>query len=240
MNIQKYSFIPLGGKSNRETPPAEAVAAEALPPATEDAVPLVEAITDTTEELAALEAPPEPVVPTFSQEELEAHYKKGYEEGQRQALAQVSQHEAMLAQKTQETLESLGINIALLLSQQSGDTSHYGKDLACAALVIAKKITGTSLPEVALQEVEVMVEKTIELLYKEPDIDVVLHPSFVDHITEKMTILLKEKGFKGQLNVIGSELMAETDCRIEWKDGVAESNRQNRIDEITAMLANMK
>lgn len=224
MHIQKYTFPSFSADAVAVESPA--IAPASPPPA---------------EELITLEIiEPESEVIMHTPEELELRYKLGYDEGYKQAMSERKLEEEALSQRMDETLANIGISIGIGLTQFLENNQERARDLATTAVAIARKIAGIALKDDPLAEVTAIAEKCVSVLYLEPRIDMTVHPSLTDELHARLTVVLHDKGFKGEFTVRGNETMAETDCRIEWQDGMAESNKQGMIDEIAALIEGMK
>ena len=228
MPIQKFPFL-----SFEEQPaPPEATPQVSAEPVAE--LPEVESLP------VDLPPVPEPAAPTITEDDLEQRYKEGMDAGYKKAMAEKEQDEEKLQTHISETLHQIGIQIVLMYEEYNDNIKKNTGDLAAIAVAVAKKIAGQALKENPQQEVESIIEKCLASLYRELTIDITVHPSLEENIREKITTLLHEKGFKGELIVRGNESLGESDCTIEWKDGFAESNKQGLLEEIDAIVAGME
>ncbi|MBC8339397.1 MAG: hypothetical protein ISR51_06550 [Rhodospirillales bacterium] len=180
----------------------------------------------------AEELEPEIIVPTFSEEEMQAArteaFAKGKEEGISEAAAAMERDILSALQKVE------GQFTELFKSQVEADTSILDSAISVAT-GIARKIFPALNAQGALVEIEHMVAQALEKIIDEPSVAITIHPDLEEILKERMDALTAQAGFKGQIRILVSEDVAQGDCRVEWEGGGARRDVDGlwqEIDEI--------
>ena len=177
---------------------------------------------EVVEEQEPEEEEPEEVVPTFSEEEVNAAREEGFaaEATERDILAVMGQ----LGEKFSD----------LFKAKETADAAILDSAIS-VAVGIARKIFPALNDKNALGEVERMVVKTMEHLLDEPFVTLYLNSDLLAPFEERIEALKTQAGFKGEVKVTAAEDVAPGDCRIEWSGGGAKRDSAElwqKIDEI--------
>ncbi len=166
-----------------------------------------------------------PLPKKFTQKDLDAAEKKGYERGAREAhekgVAEGKQERFALDQQllqviTEATQKVAAFNqdYAALVEQKTADTLKLG-------LAIAKKVAEPALKEDPQSIIEDAVARCMTHLFSEKKVVLTVHESLAQKAQEICSAKAKEHGLETEIQVRGIADIAEADCRIEWENGGA-------------------
>lgn len=179
------------------------------------------------------ETEPEIVVPTFSQEELEATRKEGFqagrEEGQNASLDSIERQVAA-------TLGNLESEIGKLLDAQKTANEEASHLALSVAISIAKKMLPEMAARNALEEIETVIRNVLPQIIEEPRITIHVHEDVESEITSRVDALATSRGYQGELNVHGDRELEIGDCRLEWSCGGADRNTPALWQEIDTII----
>jgi len=180
------------------------------------------------------EVEPEEVIPTFSEEELEAARKEGFQAGKEEGLnASLDSIERQVS----ATLGNMESSIARLVEEQN----NANEELTHLTLSVAVSIARKMLPEMAsrhaLDEIERVIKKVLPRLIDEPLITVRIHGDVEVDINSRVELLSSNSGFAGHIVVRPDNDLEIGDCRLEWSCGGAERNTTALWREIDAIIA---
>ncbi|MBT3306901.1 MAG: hypothetical protein HN377_10520 [Alphaproteobacteria bacterium] len=178
------------------------------------------------------EAEPEVIVPTFSEEEIQAarteSFAKGKEEGISEAAAATERDILAVLQKLDGQFTSL------FDAQETAGTSILDSAIAIAS-GITRKVFPALNEQGALGEIERIVTLAMGKILDEPSVTITIHPDIEAQFGERIGALSVDTGFKGEVLIQTSEDLPAGDCRIEWNSGGAKREAAvlwQEIDEI--------
>ena len=187
---------------------------------------------EVVEEQEPEEEEPEEVIPTFSEEEVNAAREEGFaagkEEGNREA-AEATERDILAA------MGQLGEKFSDLFKAKETADAVILDSAISVAVGIARKVFPALNDKNALGEVERMFVKTLEHLLEEPFVTLYLNSGLLAPFEERIEALKTQAGFKGEVKVTAAEDVAPGDCRIEWSGGGAKRDSAElwqKIDEI--------
>ncbi len=183
-----------------------------------------------TSDLQAEEAP---VVPSFSEDELQQAKSDAFNEG--------------LTQGRSETMESVEKRIAEALSRLAEkandlDMVHKGElerirgEAAELAHEIASKLAPALTARMPMTETKVLLEECLSHLNETPHIVIRVADDMADAMRERADILAEERGFSGKIMIMSEPDMPPGDCRIEWADGGIERNSAALSEKISRAI----
>lgn len=178
------------------------------------------------------EEEPEEVVPTFSEEEVNAAREEGFAAGKEEGIREAAEatERDILA-----VMGQLGEKFSdLFKAKETADAAILDSAIS-VAVGIARKIFPALNDKNALGEVERMVVETLEHLLEEPIVTLYLNSGLLAPFEERIEALKTQAGFKGEVKVTVGEDVAPGDCRIEWSGGGAKRDSVElwqKIDEI--------
>jgi flagellar assembly protein FliH len=178
------------------------------------------------------ETEPEEVVPTFSEEEMEAArdeaFAKGKEEGINEAAAATERDILASLQKLNEQFTGL------YEAREVAETSILDSAVSVAAGITAKVFPALN-EQGALGEIERMVVLAMGKIIEEPSVTISIHPDLEAQLNERIASLSNRAGFKGEIRILAVEDIPVGDCHIEWNGGGARRDTaglRQEIDEI--------
>jgi len=175
----------------------------------------------------------EPVVPTFSKEDIEIARQQGFDAGKQEGLA-----------ATTETLtKQMNVTLALIdqkLTQAFGVQDAANEVMARSALSVAKGICGKMLPAMAeknaFDEVDRVVTEVFTKLVDHPSATISVHTSLLEAIELRVKELSESKNYQGKIVFRAEDTMAPDDCKVEWYNGGSERDSQAIWQEILAII----
>lgn len=164
------------------------------------------------------EPAPEPE-PTFSEADLAAARREGYEQGRAEAerAAQAAAEQAAGA-----ALARIAEALPGLAAQIEDGFAATARVFLTTAVASLKRL----MPELGrrggLVEMEALLKETIQHLREEARIAVRLHESQLDDLRNRLDAVAQAAGFGGRIVLLADEEIMPGDCRIEWADGGVE------------------
>ena len=200
----------------------------------EDTAPPDPDVPPVAEETEEEEAEPEEIVPTFSEEDLEAARKEGFQSGKEEGLnASLDSIERQVS----ATLGNMETEVTRLIDEQV----KSNQELTHLALSVAVSIARKMLPEMAsrnaLAEIERVLEEVLPRLIDEPRITIRIHGDVESEVKSRLETLISNTGFTGQVVVSADNGLEIGDCRLEWSCGGAERNTAALWQEIDSIVA---
>ncbi|MCH8236576.1 MAG: hypothetical protein IIC06_00225, partial [Proteobacteria bacterium] len=178
------------------------------------------------------EAEPEEVVPSFSEEELNAAKEEAFAAGKEEGVQEAS---ATTEREILGSLSALGGRFGEVFKAQDEANASILESAIAIAASIARKVFPYLNERHGLGEIERMVVTTMERILEEPRIIVYLNPQLVDPFTERLSTLTAQASYKGEVQVVAGEDIPSGDCRVVWSGGGAKRDTAElwrEIDEI--------
>lgn len=172
--------------------------------------------------------------PTFTQEQLEAAQKDGYEQGVSAGK------KAVLESQQQYTNLLLGeINDKLLDLQKTSESVWQNQlaEMNQVALVIARKIMPRYVEANGLDEITAIVGKVIKDMSREPRLVIRVGEAQFDQTSEEINKIAQSKAYEGKVVILADDQLGPSDCRIEWADGGVERDVRTLWEEIDKILS---
>ena len=177
---------------------------------------------------------PEIEIPTYSEEDVAQARQEGLNAGKEEARAETLNGIEM---KISDSLDVIGNRLANLNQIQADSIARISEDAASLAFAVAKKIFPVLNEKGALEEVTTVIEDVLQRLVQEPRISIKVAIEQSEKIKERVDNYVQEKGFDGNISVIGEENLSLGDVTIEWSDGSASRNSASLIEEIDDIIA---
>lgn len=175
----------------------------------------------------------EPVVPTFSEEELEQAKKIAYESGKSQGLKEA---EASREKHVATLTESIMMDIKNLFSEEQGRASTYEEE----AVRLSTQIFETLFPYLnekhGIDEIKSIIKQVLTAQSEQPSIVVEVNTEYKSDIDSFIENIKKQLHGSGDIDVIGNEELGASDCRLSWKDGGARRDTQRLCTQILNTL----
>ena len=174
------------------------------------------------------------ILPTFSEEELEAAKQEAYESGVQDGT-----------QKSSETIERETLNIIRIISQSItemfGIQEQANNRMVSDGVGIASAMVRKLFPELneqnAISEIDRLIETTLLRLIEEPRVVIRINPALTEAIDSRIDGLKAGSGYEGRIILKEDESISQGDCRIEWGDGSAERNATMLWQEIDDIVS---
>ena len=210
MKITPFTFEPFGGD---ETATSSAIIADGL---------------NGPEEEAAEEI----IIPTFSQEELEAAKQHAYDdgflagkkEGVRDAEHQNQQHLEVLNGIVGQVNEKIG----KLQSDYSQTLSKRQVELGKLVITCAEKLAGEALRKDPISDIAEMLDECLNGLFDSPEITANVHPEIAPLLQGKLP---------NTVTVNADESLTLNDCTLNWKHGQAMRDTANLWSEVEGIIS---
>jgi flagellar assembly protein FliH len=180
------------------------------------------------------EVPVEEIIPTFSEEEVNAARQEGFANGKEQGISETL---AGIEKTTGDTLNLISNNLAKLFADQNQANQEISEDATALSLAIFRKFFPSLNQQSALDEVTSTVVKILNRLIDEPRILIKANTAISEDLAERLTRHFEEKGFNGNLSVIADDDVTMGDCKLEWSNGSAERNLSALMGEIDDIIA---
>lgn len=178
----------------------------------------------------------EPVVPTFSEEQLQAARAEGEAAGYEKGLAAARQEqmEAEAARNAQAValLETLLTRMDTEVAAYHAMFGALREEMAGIVLAIARKLAGNALEAQPLGAVESMVNECMTMLSGEAKLSIAVCPELE---TPMKTYLAKLRREGQMVDIVADPKMQPGDCRIQWPGGKAvrdQSGLEKEIEDI--------
>ena len=181
-----------------------------------------------------VELVPEIIVPTFSEEELNAARDDGFARGKDEGINQ-SLEAAEL--KTATALVTIVAKIEEIFQRQDDANTVTARDAVSVATSITRKLFPQFSTRGALEEVERVVVSIMEKVIDEPRLTITVNSTLLESITERLDDMMTETGFEGKVILNGNESLTESDCLIEWGTGTALRDTKSLWQEIDSLVA---
>lgn len=186
------------------------------------------------EEVLEEEDPEEPeiVIPTFSEEQVNAARDEGFANGREEGIREASEATERLISDT-----TLAINAQLtqLFDQQRHANAEIFQDAVNASVAIVRKCFPNLAVEHSITEIEHMMGKILPQILEEPRVVVNVHNDVKPPLSERMKDIIQNAHFDGRVMIREDASISHGDCQIEWSNGGAERNMDElwrQIDEI--------
>lgn len=191
---------------------------------------------DVEEEVAEPAAPepePEVVVPTFSEEEINAARAQAFAQGREQGLAEAA---AATEQAILQALAVIDQRLAELLHLAANSHAAATDDAVAVAVGIVRKLFPALSAQGALAEVERTVVEAMRLVLDQPRLAVYVNEAIQPALAERIEALSAEAAYRGQVEVKPDPALPPGDCRVEWSDGGAQRDTAALWRAIDAIL----
>ncbi|MCG8510143.1 MAG: hypothetical protein MI741_13020 [Rhodospirillales bacterium] len=193
-----------------------------------------EAVDDSDEDDAALEMTEEEILPTFSEDEVNAARDAGFKAGREQGIQEAG---SAIEQRISETLARMNGNFATLFDAQQTSIEEIRDQAVRLAGALAKKVLPTWSEREGLDEIERLATDLLGRLHSEPRLVFAVNDGLCDPVKARLASIVENRGIESSIEIIGDPAIAMGDCRVEWSDGGAERNTAKLIGEIDDIIA---
>ena len=188
------------------------------------------------EEAAAAEAleedEQEEEVITFTEEQLEAARREGFDAGKEEGIREAGD---AMETRISDTLATLDAEFQKLFNGQITANAEFFDDAVNIAIAVSRKcfphLSETDAPRV----IENMVRGALAEILEEPRVIIHVHADLVEDLNARIGDVAEAANFEGQILILEDQGMASGDCRVTWSSGSAERDMGalwQQIDEI--------
>ena len=195
---------------------------------------IVEEEPETAEEQTPqVEVVPEPVVPTFSQEELDAKVsaaaQDGYEKGYNSARQDI-------AAETNSLLADISQKLTVLLAH----TDESDKTREHEAVQILKQALTTLVPSLLEENAAALVDKFLQDNFNNfkhnAKLSFYINPDIISYVQESIIKLANSNDFEGKIAIHKDSGLERCSCRVEWDNGGVEYIPSQQLEQVEQML----
>ena len=162
-------------------------------------------------------------------EQIDALKKESYDNGFE--AGKTAGHEEQTAHMT-KILSKVEHNLTILTDSIAGLAKEQEEQIRRLSLSIARKILPTFTSQNGLQEIETLVNNTIQEMAREPRLVVRVHESEFDTLNTRIQEIATRRAYHGKVIVLADNDVVSGDCRIEWADGGISRDTQKTMTAI--------
>jgi len=169
----------------------------------------------------------------FSEQDLEAANKEGYEAGvkagREQAASDMQAH-------IEATMSDFAVSASSLLAALNVESAALRSEAAQLALTIARKLAPALIETSPKTEIEAVVKECLAHLNREPHIVLRVSEHLIDELQERVQRMALERGLADKVILLAEPNMSAGDCTVEWTDGGVSRNRADIEAEIDTII----
>jgi len=139
-------------------------------------------------------------------------YRRGLEEGRRQAQGEIQAATAQAARRLADAAQAM-------LAALDADRAALEEKGVALALALGRKLGGEAMARYPLVAITEVARNAFQHLRGVPHVVVRVHESLVEDVEALTKRIARERGFEGRLVVMGEPDIPPGDARIEWADG---------------------
>lgn len=162
-----------------------------------------------------------PPPPTFTEDEIALARAQGFDEGRTEGIAEM---QASIDTRVSALMETMVGQFAGLEALQAEGLRSMEFRLMGLASAIAKKVVPAIARDAAEAAVADLIRECLPKLMDEPRVVIRVHAALMEQLRGTIDALAAKSGFAGDIILLPEDEFSETDCRIEWADGGAESS----------------
>jgi flagellar assembly protein FliH len=187
--------------------------------------------------------PPPPPPPTFSEDDLKAAerdgYQKGFLDGVTEGKNQAESEQATIDLALTEAVSNFAQQYTPLFNLYRQMLRIGAEEVPKVALAIAKKIAGEALAENAYKLIEDISMRCVQTMMHEPKLTITLHASMQKALEEKLASAARSMQLPEDIKVVGDPDIAPPNCRIEWKNGAMLRDTDALWQQVEQVVAGM-
>ena len=185
----------------------------------------------------------EPTEPTFSEAELKAAerdgYQKGFLEGVKDGRLQMESEQATINKQLAALGGKFEASVMPLYDDYKRMYLRIATEMPKIALAVAKKVAGNALEENAAQQVADIITRCCESLMNEPQLTITAHESLGDALEKMLSGLAARLPETTQILILRAPNIPLSDCKIDWKLGAMHYSTQEMWDKVEKAIHNM-
>ena len=176
------------------------------------------------------------IEPTFSLQELQdqkaIEYKRGLQEGQAQMLTGIEK-------ETANILDMISSKVMTLSERHKEWAETINKDAIKLTRVIMQKLAPRMMKEWELHEIEDTIKEAFKFLSNEPRVLIRVSERAHEQIETEIARITSKAGFQGDVQVLGDQLIKNSDCSISWDAGSLEKSLEETWSNIDKIIDNV-
>lgn len=178
-------------------------------------------------------AEPVVVVPTFSEEELNAARQKAFAEGKEEGRLETA---ASTEREVLVALNGIGDRLKDIAAAQETANASIMENAIVVAVGIARKVFPALNERHGFAEIERMVTMAVGRILEEPRVVIYVNSKLKAPIQERLAPIAAKTGFKGEVSVEGLDDIIVGDARVEWMGGGAKRDLDELWREIDGIV----
>lgn len=176
---------------------------------------------------------PEPVEPSFTQEELDARTvvaeQNGYERGMEDARREI-------AAETNVLLNDISQKLTVLLAQAGEREKMRDKE----AVQTVRQALETLVPTLLAENAEALVDKFLQDNFNNfkhnEKLSFYINPDIISYVQDSIVKLANSNDFEGKISIHKDGSLERCACRVEWDNGGVEYAPGEQLVQIGQML----
>lgn len=169
----------------------------------------------------------EDLIPTFSEEELEAARQEGYEQGKTDGIAQ---EKGSREQQVAALLGQVRQSFHTLVTSESYREQQYEEESLRLMHAALKALFPALNARLGLQEMETMMERVIQSQKGQTKVIIKVPADIRDDVEQALQTGVSEFEHSEKYIVQGDDTLQEGSCTIAWSDGGAVRDAQKLIE----------
>jgi flagellar assembly protein FliH len=158
------------------------------------------------------------VVPTFSEEEMNAARAEAFAQGRERGLSEAA---ASVEQAIAQCLSAVDRKLNDLIQAIADAHAAASEDAVAVATAITRRVFPAMNQANALGEVERTVVDAMRLVFGEPGLVIYVNDTILPGIAARAEALSALAQYRGRVEIKAEPALAASDCRVEWTGGSA-------------------
>ena len=179
-------------------------------------------------------AEPDPVVATYSEEELLAARQEGFAAGKEDG---VKESLGGLEHNMCQILDKIASGITGVVEDQNAFNEKTTNETLQLTLSICRKLFPVLSEEGKLTEVASMTESMVSQILAQPKITIFVNSNIIASLKEKIDPFLAERGYEGIATILEDPSLPVSGCRIRWQDGEAFRDPEVGLQDIEQIIS---
>lgn len=188
-------------------------------------------------------APPPPPPPTFTEDELKAAerdgYQKGFLDGVTEGKNQAENEQARIDVQLTEMVATFAGHYAPLFALYRDMLRLQAAQLPQIAYTVAKKVAGDALEKNGQAFIEQICTRCVSTMMHEPKLIITVHESLQKTLENKIQQAARTLQMGGEITVVGDATIAPANCRIDWKNGAMVRDTESLWQQVEQVVASM-
>jgi len=188
-------------------------------------------------------APPPPPPPSFSEDQMKAAerdgYQKGFLDGVIEGKNQAANEQTAIDTTLTELVEKFASHYAPLFNLYRDMLKVQAAQLPKIAHTIAKKVAGDALEKNSYAFIEEICLRCVNAMMHEPKLVITVHESMKTTLETKIGMAARALQMGSEITVVGDANITPANCRVEWKNGAMVRDTDSLWQQVEQVVANM-